>query len=366
MKVDSKIFNYLNDSKRNKCRADQKTTSEHTFYYTVMHVSVIGAGGWGTALAFVLANNGHQTTLWGRDANVVRTINTEHINPVYLPGVHIHEGIEATIDAVYATSADVIVIAIPTQFIRPTLEQYQLDVRDKIIVNVSKGIEQHSLLRISQVMYDIAGTSADDYVVLTGPSHAEEVCRRMPTTVVAASTRQEQSKLVQSLFNSDVFRVYTSPDVIGAEIGGAVKNVIAIAAGAIDGLGLGDNTKAALITRGLAEISRLGVALGANPLTFAGLSGLGDLVVTCASKHSRNRRVGEMLGKGMTMEEINSTMKQVAEGVFSTQSVHGMALQLGIEMPITENMFEMIFQGRTAQEALRVLMTRQSKSEHWW
>jgi glycerol-3-phosphate dehydrogenase (NAD(P)+) len=331
-----------------------------------MKVTVIGAGGWGTALAFVLASNGHETILWGRDANVVRTINTEKINPVYLPGVRIDAGIQATIDPVFAMSSEVVVIAIPTQFIRPSLVTYNLDVRNKVVVNVSKGIEQSSLFRISEMMHDIAGISSDDYVVLTGPSHAEEVCRKMPTTVVAASMNSVQSKLVQTLFNSEVFRVYTSPDVIGAEIGGAVKNVIAIAAGVIDGLRLGDNTKAALITRGLAEISRLGVAMGANPLTFSGLSGLGDLVVTCASKHSRNRRVGEMLGEGMTMADINTTMKQIAEGVFSTKSVFDLARKLGIEMPITENMHEIIFQGRTAPDALRNLMTRQSKSEHWW
>ncbi len=331
-----------------------------------MQVTVIGAGGWGTALAFVLSTNGHDTILWGRDASVVQTINTQKINPVYLPDVKVDSGIKATIDPVFAMSSDIVVVAIPTQFIRPSLATYGLDVRGKLIVNVSKGIEQSSLFRISDVMQEIAGTPPENYVVLTGPSHAEEVCRKMPTTVVAASTSQEQSKLVQSLFNSEVFRVYTSADVIGAEIGGAVKNVIAIAAGVIDGLGLGDNTKAALITRGLAEITRLGVAMGANPLTFSGLSGLGDLVVTCASKHSRNRRVGEMLGKGMSMEEINATMKQIAEGVFSTKSVFGLAQKIGVEMPITENMFEIIFQGRKAHDALRTLMTRQSKSEHWW
>jgi glycerol-3-phosphate dehydrogenase (NAD(P)+) len=261
---------------------------------------------------------------------------------------------------------DLYILAVPTQYIRPVFTQYRFPIKEKILVNLSKGIEKNSLMRVSQILNDVSGINGKQYVVLTGPSHAEEVSRKTPTTIVAASDVIENARLIQDIFTNSYFRVYTSDDVIGCEIGGALKNVIAIAAGIIDGLGIGDNTKAALITRGLAGMTRLGVTLGANPITFSGLSGLGDLIVTCNSKHSRNRYVGEQIGKGRLLKEILSDMKMVAEGVETTASTNQLSEKHQVELPITAQVYKILFEDVAPLKAIANLMTRETKHEWWW
>ncbi|MBX7156606.1 MAG: NAD(P)H-dependent glycerol-3-phosphate dehydrogenase [Bacteriodetes bacterium] len=329
-----------------------------------MKIGVIGSGGWGTALAMVSASNGHDVRLWSRTPAIVQEINEQHTNKVFLEGVQIPKSVVATQYAEEMYDADMLVIAVPTQYIRTVFQHHHFNVQDKLVVNAAKGIERNTLLRVSQLMKAIQGTHIDEYVMLTGPSHAEEVARMVPTTVTAASVNEDAAKSVQNVFNTPTFRVYRSIDVIGAEIGGALKNVIAIAAGIIDGLGTGDNTKAALITRGLTEIARLGVELGANPMTFSGLSGMGDLIVTCDSKHSRNRRVGEQIGRGKTLEQILSETQMVAEGVSTTESAYRLAQQHNVEMPIVEKVYEILFQNKPARQAVTELMTRESKREN--
>ena len=328
-----------------------------------MKIGVIGSGGWGTALASVCAENGHVVRLWSRTPAIVREINEQHTNTVFLEGVQIPKSVVATQFAEELYDADMLVIAVPTQYIRNVFNTNSFNVQDKLIVNSAKGIERTTLLRVSQIMKQIIGTHIDEYVILSGPSHAEEVSRKVPTTVTAASVDEDSARMVQGVFNSSAFRVYRSNDVIGAEIGGALKNVIAIAAGIIDGLGTGDNTKAALITRGLAEIARLGIELGANPSTFSGLSGMGDLIVTCDSKLSRNRRVGEQIGKGKTLEQILSETQMIAEGVSTTESAFRLAQKYDVEMPIVEKVYEILFQNKPAKQAIQELMTRESKRE---
>jgi glycerol-3-phosphate dehydrogenase (NAD(P)+) len=336
-----------------------------TFSGICMNVAIIGAGGWGTALALVLSQNDHHVTLWAREPSTVLTMQQQRTNPHYLPGVNIPSSISITHNPAAITSAELVVVAVPTQFIRPAFQTYSFDVRDKAVVSVCKGVERGTLLRVSQILDDVAGVGLQQFADLTGPSHAEEVARSLPTTVVAASKNEELAKVVQKTFARPTFRVYYSNDLIGAELGGAVKNVMAIAAGIVDGLGLGDNTKAALITRGLAEITRLGVAMGAQERTFSGLSGLGDLIVTCSSRHSRNRAVGEKIGKGMSLEEITASTHQVAEGVSSTESVRALARRARVEMPIVEKVYETLFEGKPAQAAMQELMTREHKAEYW-
>ncbi|HRP01481.1 MAG TPA: NAD(P)H-dependent glycerol-3-phosphate dehydrogenase [Candidatus Kapabacteria bacterium] len=328
-------------------------------------ITVIGAGGWGTAMAILLAFNNSNVTLWTHNPEIVDNIKHKQENSIYLPNVKIPDNVLLTNDVNEIEQSDIVVNGIPTQYIRTTVEKYQINLKNKLIVNGAKGIEVTSLKRISEVFKDIAYTAPENYAVLTGPSHAEEAATKHPTTVVVASANQALSQKVQSIFNSNFFRVYTSNDVIGAEIGGALKNVVAIAAGIIDGIGMGDNTKAALITRGLAEMSRLGISLGANPLTFSGLSGLGDLFVTCNSKLSRNRRVGELIGKGMSLEQILAEMKMVAEGVQTTVSAYNLSLQAKVDMPITQQMYKILFENIKPIDAINELMSRESKQE-WW
>ncbi|MBL7999726.1 MAG: NAD(P)H-dependent glycerol-3-phosphate dehydrogenase [Candidatus Kapabacteria bacterium] len=328
-----------------------------------MNIGIIGAGGWGTALAMVAAQNNHAVTLWARKQETADEINTHHTNTVFLPGVSISETITATTSAEIVSAAEMLVIAIPTQFIRSVVTAYPFSLSGKTIANASKGIERNTLLRVSQILRQTSNVHIEDYVMLTGPSHAEETVRNVPTTVLAASLDEDSASKVQDVFTTPTFRCYRSNDVIGAELGGALKNVIAIAAGIIDGLGTGDNTKAALITRGLAEMARLGAELGANPLTFSGLSGLGDLIVTCDSKHSRNRRVGELLGKGKPLAEILDEMHMVAEGVSTTESAYALARKRNVEMPIVEQVYEILFNNKPAPLAIRDLMTRESKRE---
>ncbi len=329
------------------------------------NITVIGAGGWGTALASVLAKNGHKVNLWTHETHVIDEINNNRTNSTYLPNYHICELITATNSKESIESADIIVNAVPTKFIRSLYHDININISNKLIINASKGIEQSTSFRISQVFNDACGLEFRNYVALTGPSHAEEVVRNVPTTVIAASVNHKNALLVQELFSTPTFRIYTSEDLIGAEIGGAIKNVIAIAAGIIDGLGMGDNTKAALITRGLAEMSRIGDEMGANIRTFSGLSGLGDLFVTCSSTHSRNRSVGVRIGKGETYEEISASMKMVAEGVFTTKAVVELCEKLEVEMPIAEQVYQILFDQKCPKQAIKDLMQREYKKE-WW
>lgn len=327
-----------------------------------MKVAVIGAGAWGTALASVAAENEHDVVMWAREEHVVHEINTLHTNNNFLPDVTLAGSLRAThsIDDVHG--ADVTIIATPTQFIRSVLTSQVKFFSSTTIVNVAKGIEIGTQLRVSQLVEDV-GVTPRDYVVVSGPSHAEEVVRRMPTTVVAASSNIEAAQRIQTVLSTETFRVYTSADVVGVEICGALKNVIAIAAGIVDGIGFGDNTKAALITRGLAEIARLGVALGAHQQTFFGLAGLGDLFVTCASVHSRNRYVGEQIGKGKSLSSILDGMSAVAEGVSTTKAALELSAFVGVELPIASKVSSIIFDGEDPKDAIRELMMRPMKNE---
>ncbi len=331
-----------------------------------LNIGVLGAGGWGTSLALVLCDNGYNVTLWSHDPELAEVIKRERNNPDFLPGININNKIKVTSDSRELVNCQWLVNAIPTQYIHESLVKYDIPVNGKYVVNGSKGIEISSLNRISEIFHKTAGLDYKNFAVLTGPSHAEEVSRKTPTTIVVASENMSFAHDVQEVFSNEYFRVYSSDDVTGCELGGSLKNVIAIAAGIIDGLGLGDNTKAALITRGLAEISRLGVAMGAKAITFSGLSGLGDLFVTCSSRHSRNRSVGEMIGAGKTMEEINATMKMVAEGVFTTRAAMELGKKYNVEMPITEQVSRILFENIKPLDAIKDLMTRQSRSEWWW
>lgn len=329
-----------------------------------MKIGIIGAGGWGTALAFLLSQNNHEVILWDRDYAVVEEINRHHTNNDYLPGFIIPNSIRATNSAQLLADAEMIVVAVPTQFIRPTFEQNSFQVENKIVVSVSKGIERGTLLRVSEILQDVGGVLLENFATLTGPSHAEEVSRLIPTTVMVASEHKSVSQIVQTSFTTPNFRVYYSNDLIGAEFGGALKNVMAISSGIIDGLGFGDNTKAALVTRGLAEMMRLGIAAGANPQTFSGLSGLGDLVVTCFSKHSRNNRLGFAIGQGKPLSEILAETKQVAEGVGTADSAVQLSRKYGVEMPIAEQVYSVLFEGKSPIFAMQELMSRESKAEY--
>jgi glycerol-3-phosphate dehydrogenase (NAD(P)+) len=330
-------------------------------------IGVIGAGSWGTSLSIVLAENGHDVTMWTHEKEVIEDIFKNKVNSKYLPVGKIPDNLVATNVTDFLAKSDIFIIAIPTQFIRTVFMNYNFRyVTKKPFVSVAKGIEQVTLLRVSEIFEEISPGSIDNFAVLTGPSHAEEVALKVPTTVVISSDDHGLSKSIQSEFSNAYFRVYSADDVIGAELGGALKNVIAIAAGLIDGLELGDNTKAALLTRGLAEISRLGVALGANPQTFSGLSGLGDLMVTCNSRHSRNRFVGEQIGRGKTLKGVRETMSMVAEGITTTDSAYQLGLQHKVEMPITEQVFEILFHDKPPLEAMKELMNRRTRREWWW
>jgi glycerol-3-phosphate dehydrogenase (NAD(P)+) len=333
-----------------------------------MQIGCIGAGSWGTTLAIHLAHLGHDVTLWGHGAEQRERLRRERENHLYLPGVAFPRSIfvvDSVAEAVEA-SDPLLLIATPTQHIRTTLTGVAaVDLDRRVVVSTSKGIERGSLLRISELFEEEWTLERDRFVSLSGPSHAEEVSRGIPTTVVAASTSRASSELVQEVCSNSTLRVYTNDDLIGVELGGALKNIIALCAGIIDGLGYGDNTKAALITRGLAEITRLGVTLGASASTFSGLSGLGDLVVTCFSRHSRNRFVGEQIGRGRALEEVVAEMNMVAEGVTTTESAYQLALRHGVEMPIINEVYRILFAGRDARTATLDLMRRETKHELW-
>ncbi len=332
-------------------------------------IAVIGAGSWGTALAVLLARAGQPVVLWDRNQERVEEIRTARTNTRYLPGVNIPQCVAPTGDAREAVSGrDMVVLAVPSQVLRQVVSRLPLPAGERrpIFVTTSKGIENRTLLRMSQVLAEaVEGLTPERIVVLSGPSHAEEVARLVPTAVVAASVDAAAARQVQQAFMTPSFRVYTHADVIGVELGGALKNVIALAAGIGDGVGYGDNTKAALMTRGMAEITRLGVALGADRLTFAGLSGMGDLIVTCMSRHSRNRYVGEQIGKGRKLQEVLDGMVMVAEGVRTTESAYELAQRKGVEMPITQEVYRVLFEDKPPRQAVYDLMTREAKVEDW-
>ena len=325
---------------------------------------VIGAGSWGTALAVLLHANGHTVHLWSRNSEVIKNLVDERVNRKYLPKVEIPEGIEIETDLNKAVDGkDGLLIVVPSHAVRSVINQFEKIDEATIIISLAKGIENDTLLRVSQILNE--KFNEDKIAVLSGPSHAEEVSRCVPTAVVCASSNSDTGKWVQKTFMSSEFRVYVHNDVIGVEIGGALKNVVAVAAGIIDGVGAGDNTKAALITRALAEITRLGTKLGADSSTFAGLSGMGDLIVTCMSKYSRNRHLGEQIGRGKTLEEVLSEMVMVAEGVKTTRSAYELAAQHQVEVPIITEAHRVLFQNKDPKEAVYDLMTRAAKSEDW-
>lgn len=333
-----------------------------------MKIAMIGSGSWGTALALVLNENGHQVSCWTRDDSVVASVKLKNENEKYLPGITIPEGLKFSTDlSATIQGAKVIISAVPSQVTRDVIKRLRpsLDNPDAIFVTVSKGIENKTYMRISEVLAEAGGISPEKIVALSGPSHAEEVARKIPTAIVSASVNLESARIVQDIFMNAYFRVYANSDVIGVELGGALKNIIALAAGICDGAGFGDNTKAALITRGLVEINRMGVMLGANSDTFAGLSGMGDLIVTCMSKHSRNRYVGEQIGKGRKLQDILDEMVMVAEGVKTTLSAYELAQKHHVEMPITNQIYHTLFDGKSPHQAMMDLMTRASKHEDW-
>lgn len=329
-------------------------------------VTVIGAGSWGTAIAFVLAENGHDCLLWARRSTQSDELNDLHTNNAYLPGASLPTNLKATSDLKEAAMhGDIVIIAVPTKGIRQVCSELNtMIVGRKLIVHVSKGIEPDSLKRISEMIAEeLAPDKIQAIVALSGPSHAEEVVLRHPTTVTAASVDLAAAERVQDMFMNNYFRVYSNPDIVGVEIGAALKNVIALAAGISDGLGYGDNAKAALITRGLAEISRLGMKMGANPLTFSGLTGLGDLIVTCTSVHSRNWKAGNMLGQGNSLEEVVSGMGMVIEGIRTAKAAHQLAALHEVSMPLTEALYSIVFENVPPKEAVDQLMTRMKKQE---
>lgn len=326
-------------------------------------ISVLGAGSWGTALAVLLYNNGHEVTLWSALADEVKMLCEKREHESKLPGVHLPNNMEITTDLERSLlDPDVAVLAVPSPFTRSTAHQMSSFTRKgQIIVNVAKGVEENTLMTLSEIISEEIPQA--DVCVLSGPSHAEEVGKGIPTTCVVSAEKRETAEFLQGIFMSPVFRVYTTPDILGVELGGALKNVIALAAGTADGLGYGDNTKAALITRGIAEIARLGTKMGAKIETFYGLSGMGDLIVTCASVHSRNRKAGYLMGKGYTMKEAMDEVKMVVEGVYSAKAAKSLAEKYQVEMPIIEEVNKVLFEDKPAAEAVQDLMLRDKKVE---
>lgn len=321
-------------------------------------ISFLGAGSWGTALAIMLAEHGYEVTLWSKVAAEVDMLATYREHKDRLPGVKLPESIVITSDMEMACrDADMIVLSVASPYVRQTAREASPLLKDgQILVNVGKGIEDETLLTLSEVISEEIPQA--DVAVLSGPSHAEEVSHGIPTTVVVGASSKETAQKVQEVFMSEVFRVYISSDVIGIELGGSLKNVIALAAGVLDGLGMGDNTKAALMTRGIAEMSRLGIAMGGKIETFSGLSGIGDLIVTCTSNHSRNHNAGYFIGKGYTMEAAMDEVKQVVEGVYSAKAALALARKYQVTMPIVEAINDVLFNGLTANEAVTKLITR--------
>lgn len=327
-------------------------------------ISVIGAGSWGTALACLLNDNQHDVTIWSIDKNEVEMLTTCREQKEKLAGVKVADDIKITADLKEAlTQKDIIVMAVPSIFVRSTAKKMAEFISgNPIIVNVAKGIEENTLMTLTDIIKEeLPGYQV---AVLSGPSHAEEVGKKIPTTCVVGSSDQETCEILQDVFMNQVFRVYTSSDVLGIELGGALKNVIALAAGINDGLGYGDNSKAALMTRGIAEISRLGVKMGAKIETFYGLSGIGDLIVTCSSKHSRNRNAGYYIGKGMSYEEAMKEVKMVVEGVYSAKAAYALSLKYDSPLPIIEQVNKVLFEQKSPTEAVTELFLRGKKMEN--
>lgn len=330
-------------------------------------VAVLGPGSWGTALAQVLAENGHEVRLWGNHEAQIDEINTYHTNRHYLPDLKIPESIKGEKNLKNAVKdADAVLFVVPTKAIRSVAQEFTQVVENKpVIIHASKGLEQDTHKRISEVLIEeIPEEHRQGVVVLSGPSHAEEVAVHDITTITAACKDEELATYVQKLFMNDYLRIYTNPDVIGVEMGAALKNIIALGAGALHGLSYGDDAKAAIMTRGLAEISRLGVAMGANPLTFIGLSGVGDLIVTCTSVHSRNWRAGNLLGKGHKLDEVLENMGMIVEGVSTTKAAKELSDSMNVSMPITETIYDVLYNGKDVRQACQELMTREGTFEN--
>ncbi|MCR5635024.1 MAG: NAD(P)H-dependent glycerol-3-phosphate dehydrogenase [Lachnospiraceae bacterium] len=327
-------------------------------------IGMIGAGSWGTALAFLLTNNGHDVTMWSAIGSEIDMLNEKREHVDKLPGVKLPEPMKFSKDLESTVKGkDLLVLAVPSVFTRSTSKQMKPFVANgQIIVNVAKGIEEDTLKTLSEIIEEEIPQA--NVAVLSGPSHAEEVGRGLPTTIVVGAKDKETAQYIQGIFNSNVFRVYISPDILGIELGAALKNVVALAAGMADGLGYGDNTKAALITRGIAEITRLGVVMGGHPETFAGLSGIGDLIVTCASMHSRNRRAGILMGQGKTMKEAMDEVKMVVEGVYSAKAGYQLSKKYNIYMPIITEVNAILFEDKKAIDAFKDIMERDAAQEH--
>ncbi len=327
-------------------------------------IGIIGAGSWGIALAKLLNDNGHQVSVWSIIEDEINMLKEKHEHVDKLPGVKLPESISYTTDLKsVCTDKDILVLAVPSPYTRSTAHSMKEYVSDaQIIVNVAKGIEEKTLYTLSEVIEEELPQA--NVTVLSGPSHAEEVGRGLPTTVVVGAGDQNTAEYLQNVFMNDVFRVYTSSDILGMELGGALKNVVALAAGIADGLGFGDNAKAALITRGITEIGRLGMAMGGKFETFCGLTGIGDLIVTCASMHSRNRRAGILIGQGKSYDEAMAEVKMVVEGVYSAKAAMGLSKKYGVDLPIIEQVNLVLFEGKPARDALTALMGRDKKDEH--
>ncbi len=325
-----------------------------------MKVAVVGSGAWGTALALCLERNGHQVTLWCHDAEKAAKIAESRINP-RLSSVQLPADMEVTADPACVSGCPMVVVATPSFPIRSVCRQITPYLEsDAVLVSVTKGVEPGTLLRMSQIVEE---ETHHCVVALTGPSHAEEVANAIPTGCLAACADREKAELVQDAFMSETFRVYTNPDIVGAELGGAMKNVIALCAGVCDGLGYGDNTRAMLMTRGLTEIARLGLSLGANKDTFAGLAGVGDLIVTCTSMHSRNRRAGILIGQGKSPQQAMDEVGAVVEGYYAAKSIWELCVKQGVDMPIMRAAFQVLYENVPADEAVQELLKRQKKAE---
>lgn len=327
------------------------------------NIGIIGAGSWGTALAALLHKNGHQVCVWSIIESEITMLKEFHEHKDKLPGVKLPDTMEFTADLGEAVRGrDALVMAVPSVYTRSTSKLMKdMVAQDQIIVNVAKGVEEHTLMTLSEIIEQEIPQA--DVAVMSGPSHAEEVGKGIPTTIVVGAKRRKTAEYLQNIFMNEVFRVYISPDVLGIELGAALKNVVALAAGIADGLGYGDNTKAALITRGITEIARLGTAMGGKFETFCGLTGIGDLIVTCASMHSRNRRAGILIGQGYSMDEAMKEVKMVVEGVYSAKAAMELARKYDVQLPIIEQVNKVLFEGKAADQAVKELMIRDKKIE---
>ena len=327
-------------------------------------IGILGAGTWGTAIGILLSDNGHDVTMWSKIEKEAKDLDESRDNIKNLPGAILPKEVKITLDIKEACNdKDIIVMAVASPYTRVISKEAAPYIKEgQIVINVSKGLENGTLLTLADVIKDEIPQA--EVAVMSGPSHAEEVSRRIPTTIVVGSSCKETAHFIQDVFMNDVFRVYTSPDTIGIELGAALKNVIALAAGIIDGLGLGDNTKAALMTRGMAEISRLGIEMGGRMETFSGLSGMGDLFVTCTSKHSRNRNAGVLIGQGYSMEEVAKKVNQAIEGVNTAKAALTLARKYNVEMPIVEQINMVLFEGKSAADAATDLLVRDKRNEY--